>query len=95
MTANTNLSPMSTPPIPKTAPTPQIPRIPTPAPIPPEFASADMLKADDEGAEYKPKFRKLTSFGGLDLVALGPALQRMRATKEQYGNSMLTQNQRI
>jgi hypothetical protein len=40
---------------------------------------------EEEKDLYFTRTRKVTSFGGVDLLALGPALQRMRASKEQYG----------
>jgi hypothetical protein len=40
---------------------------------------------EEEKGVYFARTRKVTSFGGVDLLALGPALQRMRASKEQYG----------
>jgi hypothetical protein len=44
------------------------------------------LEPEEDGTIYCPKSITVTTFGGLDIQQLGPALQRIRTSKEQYGN---------
>jgi hypothetical protein len=46
--------------------------------------------SEDEKKYYFARTRKLVAYGGVDLLSLGPALQRMRASKELYGNGRVT-----
>jgi multidrug efflux pump subunit AcrA (membrane-fusion protein) len=49
-----------------------------------EKEEKDNVKIEDESI-YVPKVRRVTTFGGLDFATLGPALQRVKPSKEQYG----------
>ncbi len=67
--------------------------VPSEAPSYPDQRNDPVVKTElteEESKYYFTKTRKLNTFGGIDLVSLGPALQRMRASKEQYGSTCLT-----
>jgi hypothetical protein len=53
--------------------------------------SPDQIKIESEEDDYVyvPKSMILNTYGGLDIIALGPALQRMKAQKEHYGTHQL------
>jgi glucan-binding YG repeat protein len=91
--AATATSPAMQPPSPNVMIKSETSNVPSEAPSYPDQKNDSVVKTElteEESKYYFTKTRKLNTFGGIDLVSLGPALQRMKASKEQYGNSCLT-----